>query len=81
MTKQLSTATIVCSEYQKLLEEAKGARDIWDERRAEIWSSQLIGKESGDELLRLQAKYARAYRLLQKHINDCGRCWLVSKIE
>jgi hypothetical protein len=78
--KQLSITTMVCSDYQRLLEASKHAREIWDERRAEICRSQLIGKETGDELLCLQAKYARAYSLLQKHMNDCRRCRLVSKI-
>jgi hypothetical protein len=78
--KQLSIATMVCGEYQKLLEEAEGARDIWDKRRAEICSSRLVGKKTGDELLRLQANYARAYTLLRKHVQDCHRCQLVSKI-
>jgi hypothetical protein len=58
MTKQLPTTAIVCSDYQKLLEEAKRARDIWDDRRTEICNSRLVGKETGDELLRLQANYA-----------------------
>jgi hypothetical protein len=74
MTKQLSTTTLVCSEYQKLLEETRCAREIWDERRAEICSLRLVGKETGDELLRLQAKYARAYSLLRKHMRACLRC-------
>lgn len=80
MAKELSIAKMVCSEYQKLLEEAEGARGIWDKRRAEICSSRLVGKETGDELLRLQASYARAYTLLRKHVRDCRRCQLVSKI-
>jgi hypothetical protein len=80
VTKQLSIETMVCSEYQKLLEETGGARDIWEKRRAEICRSRLVGKEAGDELLRLQANYARAYTRLRKHVQDCHRCQLVSKI-
>jgi hypothetical protein len=80
MTKQLPTTAIVCSDYQKLLEEAKRARDIWDDRRTEICNSRLVGKETGDELLRLQANYARAYALLRKHVQSCLRCEPVSRI-
>lgn len=80
MTKQLSTGTVVCSNYQKLLEESAAAREAWRKLRDEICWAQLVGKESGDELLRLQAKYAKAYALLQNHMNVCGRCRLVSKI-
>ena len=69
-----------CSEHQKLLEEAARAREAWRKLRAEISWAQLVPKESVDELLRLQAKYARAYTLLQKHMNNCGRCRLVSRI-
>ena len=80
MAKQLSITTVVCSDYQKLLEASKHAREIWDERRGEICSLRLVSKESGDELLRLQANYARAYTLLRKHAQDCRRCQRVSRI-
>jgi hypothetical protein len=80
MTKQLSATTMVCNEYQQLLEQSTHARDIWDLRRAEICRSRLIGKESGDELLRLQANYARAYTRLRKHVNTCRRCEPMSRI-
>jgi hypothetical protein len=80
MSERPPTTTMVCSEYQRLLEQSKRAREIWDEGRAEICRSRLVGKETGDELLRLQAKYARAYTLLQKHINTCLRCQPVSRI-
>ena len=80
MAKRVSISTMVCSDYQRLLEASKHAREIWDQRRAEICSSRLVGKETGDELLRLQANYARAYTLLRKHVQDCHRCQLVSCI-
>jgi hypothetical protein len=76
---QRSITTMVCSEYQQLLEQSKHARDIWDQHCAEICRSRLVGKESGDELLRLQANYARAYTRLRKHVDTCLRC-PVSKI-
>lgn len=74
MSKQPPPTTMVCSEYQRLLEESESARSGWDGRRAEVCRSRLIGKETGDELLRLQAKYARAYMLLQEHAHTCLRC-------
>jgi hypothetical protein len=80
MTMQRSITTMVCSEYQQLLEQSKRARDIWDLRRTEICRSRLIGKETGDELLHLQANYARAYTRLRKHVDTCLRCQHVSKI-
>ena len=72
MTKQLSARVMVCSEYQRLLEASARAREAWSKLRAEICRAELIPKKKVDELLRLQAKYARAYTLLQKH--SCGRC-------
>jgi hypothetical protein len=80
MREQLSVETMVCSEYQRLLEEGESALEIWNEYRAEIGRSRLFGKEAGDELLRLQAKFARAYTVLQNHVHNCLRCQLVSRI-
>jgi hypothetical protein len=81
MSVQLSVKTMVCSEYQRLLEESRSALELWNERRAEICQARLIGKEAGDELLLLQAKYARAYTVLQSHAHNCFRCKSVSRIK
>jgi hypothetical protein len=85
MSKQLSANTTVCSEYQSLLEESQRALEIWNEHRAEICQSRLIakdaGKDAGDELLRLQAKYARAHTVLQNHVHNCVLCQSVASIE
>jgi hypothetical protein len=79
VSNQLSVKTMVCSEYQTLFEECQSALEIWNEHRAEIGLARLIGKEAGDELLRLQAKYARAYTVLQNHAHNCFRCQSVSR--
>jgi len=81
MSQQFSVETAVCIEYQRLLADCQRALEIWDEHRAEVCQSRLRGKEAGDELLRLQAKYARAYTVLQRHANNCLLCQLVSRIE
>jgi hypothetical protein len=81
MNKPLCIKTTVCGEYQKLLEESQSALEIWNEHRAEICQCCLIGKEAGDELLRLQANFARAYAVLQRHSQDCPFCRLVLGIE
>jgi hypothetical protein len=80
MSKQL-VKTTVCSEYQTLLEQCQKALEIWNGRRAEISQSRLVGKEAGDQLLRLQANYARAYTVLENHAHDCTVCQLVSRLE
>ena len=81
MSKQLFVETAVCSEYQRLLEESQTALEIWKETRAEVCQSRLIAKEAGDELLRLQANYARAYTMVRNHVHGCSRCQLLSRIE
>jgi hypothetical protein len=88
MSQEPPATTVVCSEYQKLLEESKHAKAIWEEHRTEICGPRLVGKEAGDELLRLQATYgvtwreyeSRAHSRLQKHVNTCLRCQLVSRL-
>ncbi len=81
MSKRLSVNTSICSEYQRLLEESQGALETWNEHRAEFCQFRFIGREAGDELLRLQAKYARAYTVLQNHERNCSLCQLASRIE
>ncbi len=81
MNKQLSINTAVCSKYQRLLEESQSALEVWKEQRSENCQSPLIGKEAVDKLLRLQANFARAYAVLQRHARNCLRCQLVSRIE
>jgi hypothetical protein len=73
--------TGICEKYQTLLEECERALAIWNERRTKITESRLVGKDAGDELLRLQAKYARAYTLLQNHSHSCTFCQLVKRLE
>jgi hypothetical protein len=81
MSKQLSVNTSLCSEYQRLFEGSQSTLEIWNEHRAEFCQFRFIGREAGDELLRLQAKYARAYRVLQNHERTCSLCQLASRME
>lgn len=81
MNKQLSVNIAICDEYQSLLEESQHALEIWNDHRAEISRARLVGKEAGDELLRLQAKFARAYAMLRHHAQHCALCEMVSHIE
>ncbi len=81
MNKQFSFETAVCTEHQRLLEESQRALETWNDRRAEFCQSHLSGKEVGGELLRLQAKYARAYTVLRNHARNCSLCQLAARIE
>ena len=81
MSQQLSVKTTACGEYQRLLEESQRALEIWNDHRAEYCQFRFVQREAGDELLRLQAQYARAYTVLQNHERNCSLCQLVSRIE
>jgi hypothetical protein len=81
MNKEPSIKTALCGEYQRLLEGCQCTLEIWNERRAEVSISRRIKKEEGDELLRLQANFARAYAMLQHHSKECELCELVSQLE
>jgi hypothetical protein len=81
MSKVQFVKTALCSNYQTLLEECERALATWNDRRAEIAESRLVGKDVGDELLRLQAKYARAYTVLQHHAYNCSFCQLAARLE
>jgi hypothetical protein len=81
MSKQLSVNTWLCSDYQRLLEESQSALEIWNEHRAEFCQFRFIGREAGDELLRLQAKYARAYTVLQNHERNCSLCQMLAPLD
>lgn len=81
MNNVISVETAVCSEHQRLVAESEKALEIWNEHRAEFCKADTISKEAGDELLRLQARYARAYTALQGHEHHCSLCRLLSKAE
>jgi hypothetical protein len=81
MNKQFSVETAVCKEHHRLLAECQRALEIWNEHRAEFCQFRFNGREAGDQLLRLQANYARAYTVLQNHEHNCSLCQLASRIE
>jgi len=80
MSQQFSVETAVCTEHQRLLAECQRALETWNHLRAEVCQSRLKGTEAGDELVRLQAKYARAYTILQRHTHNCSLCQFVSSV-
>ena len=80
MSREFSFEPVVCTEYEKLLEESSTALDIWNQRRAQVSESRLRGQNIGDQLLRLQANYAKAYTVLENHAHACPQCQLASRI-
>lgn len=80
MASEIAYKTAVCTEYEELLSDCVGALDKWKDRREEIVNRHLSGKEVGDELMRLQADYAKAYTRLERHKNNCALCRFVTRI-
>ena len=71
----------ICEKYQTLLEECGRALATWDDYRAKVVQSGPVGKEEGNEIFRLQAKYARAYAMLNNHSHNCILCKLIARFE
>jgi hypothetical protein len=80
MDTELSFKTAVCTESERLRSLSQKALEIWRNRREEFTRFGLSGKIVADELLRLQANYAKAYSRLEKHGDDCELCLFDSKI-
>jgi hypothetical protein len=75
-----SFRTAICTDYEKLLFACHKALGSWQAAREEVATNGFSGKKKSDELLRLQADYARAYARLESHEDKCELCRFVSKI-
>ena len=65
---------ITCETHQGLMDECSAARMEWNARRAEISKLGLRGKKIDNELLRLQARFAKSYAMVRNHLGDCECC-------
>lgn len=63
-----------CETHQGLLDECNVARDEWKARRAEISKLGLRGKKIDNELMRLQARFAKSYAMVRSHLRGCECC-------
>jgi hypothetical protein len=63
-----------CETHQGLLEECNAAQREWNARRAEISKLGLKGKKIDNELMRLQAKFAKSYAMVRNHLRGCECC-------
>jgi hypothetical protein len=72
------SATVIemttCDTHQGLMEDCNAARSEWNVRRAEISNFGLRGKKIDNELLRLQARFAKSYAMVRNHLRDCECC-------
>jgi len=80
MSAEFSFKTAVCTEYESLLIACQKALETWRKRREEITRLRSSKREATDELLRVQADYAKAYSRLEEHQAKCELCRFVSEI-
>jgi hypothetical protein len=80
MQAKHSFKTAICTDYENLLFACRKALEEWRTRREEVATQGFVDKHISDELLRLQANYARAYARLESHDTHCELCRFVSKI-
>ena len=78
MKSELSSKTVACDTYERLLQRCMATLDVWALRRQEICEAGSDNKDSSAELLRLQADYAKSYSDLCKHVGRCESCQLFS---
>jgi hypothetical protein len=80
MHSENSFRTAICTDYEKLLFTCQRALESWHRCRDEVASLGFADKNISDDLLRLQAAFARAYSQLESHDRHCELCRFVSKI-
>jgi hypothetical protein len=74
MSATLFEMATTCETHQGLLDECNVARTEWNARRAEITKLGLKGKKIDNELMRLQAKFAKSYAMVRNHLRGCECC-------
>lgn len=74
MIRTLTFEHILCSEYERLLDDCQRALAAWDERCECIRKANLSEEDADRELLRLQVRFATSYVILQRHAHFCERC-------
>jgi hypothetical protein len=79
MNNTVPYMTAVCMQYEILLKACQAALEACDDRHEAIDQSRVVGKEVDDELLRLQAGYARACAVLRRHVRGCEVCQFFAK--
>jgi predicted secreted protein len=78
--EELSFEFLLCGEYENLLNQCQQAFEHWNDRSEHLRQEQKTGEATGRELLRLQARFAKAYTILQRHVERCERCQLAAKM-
>jgi hypothetical protein len=74
MSATIFEIAATCETHQGLLEECNTAQSEWNARRAEISKLGLRGKKIDNELMRLQARFAKSYAMVRNHLRGCECC-------
>jgi hypothetical protein len=74
MSATVFEMTSTCETHQGLLDECNAAQSEWNTRRREISKLGLRGKKIDNELMRLQAKFAKSYAMVRNHLRGCECC-------
>jgi predicted secreted protein len=77
---ELTVEVLLCGEYERLLNVCQQSLDDWNGRSEEIRQTHQKGEAAGRELLRLQARFAKSYTVLQRHIERCEECQLAVRV-
>lgn len=80
MNDELTFEVLLCGEYEKLLTDCQNALDHWNARSERLRLTHQTGDETGRELLRLQARFAKSYTVLRRHVERCERCQLAARM-
>ena len=80
MHSQPSFKTAICTDYEKLLFACQQALENLHHVQKYIASLSSTDADTSDQLLRLEAAYARAYAHLESHDERCQLCRFVSKL-
>ena len=80
MNDELAVEVLLCGEYERLLNECQQSLDDWSGRSEEIRQTDQKGEAAGRVLLRLQARFAKSYTVLQRHIERCEECQLAVRL-
>jgi hypothetical protein len=80
MNEELSFTNVFCAECEILRDQCQRALSAWRDRSESAREAQLTGEAVGRELLRLQARFAKCYAVLEKHTYTCARCVSASEM-
>ncbi|HTZ48740.1 MAG TPA: hypothetical protein VMH20_14185 [Verrucomicrobiae bacterium] len=80
MHSQPSFRTAICIDYERLLYACQRALENLHQLQKQIASLSPGDAEASNQLLRLEAAYARAFAHLESHDEQCQLCRFVSKL-